>query len=203
VLTENWPELDCTTECSYLTNSQTTSLFSQILFYATIPGAFQVAFEVKGVTMGTTMLPLNLIDICDDNGNTVVSVYMSSARVLRVNFMGNEYTDGNNGPEIISNFTTEWTTVAVSLRNGLLSFWTVADVESAMFLYDVSTITGWLSCDLCQFYSSGQSDTGASGYIRNIHIAGAGFPSTSSFSICVVILHYDDLILLQAIHFRP
>jgi hypothetical protein len=172
-------------ECSYLTNSQTTVLFTQILFYAAIASDFQVSFEVKGVNMGSTELPLNLIEICDDNGNRVLSVFMSSSRAVIVDYMHNQLTEANSGPEIISNYIAEWTTVAVSLHNGLLSFWTVADVESAMYQYDVSAIFGWLACAQCQFYASGQSDVGASGYIRNIRISGMNFSFPSCFCTCI------------------
>jgi hypothetical protein len=172
---ESPQQLNCTTDCSFLSTSQTTILNLQILFYAAIPSAFQVSFEVKAVSLGSPELALNLIDICDDDGNSVLSVVLSYSRELLVRFMDDTLSADNSGPEIASNYTTEWTSVTVSLRDGLLSFWTVADVQSSIFQYDVSTITEWLSCDLCQFYASGQSDTGASGYIRNIRIAGAIF----------------------------
>jgi hypothetical protein len=173
-LTEPPPALDCAGECAHLPSGVLSILRSQLLFYAAIPVNFQIAFEVKAVNLGTATSLFNVLDLCDDEGNSIVSIFTGDTVGLRLQYMGTDIAV--MGPSLVSNFADDWTAITVTRSDGILYLESggSASSERQHHQSDVSAIGDWIGCENCQVFASAAGSYSALGYIRGLAIKGIG-----------------------------
>lgn len=136
-----------------------------------LPAYFKLTFEVRAVTLMDVShtSPLNILEIADSAGTTVISVATTATLSLRV-VHNNVVIAEEGSPGLIPNFSAAWTTVSITVKPFQLEFFTSSNPS---FVFQGNLDEDFITVDkVLDIYASNNYDPSSEGLIRNINITG-------------------------------
>lgn len=181
VRTVKMPTTNCKSGCSLLTNGNTLSVRADQTFAAvSLTTSFTLSFEYKGAVLGEYPKISNIMDFVDcSSGNSLLAISLPWTKNSVVDY--NTQTIEQWGPELVSNYQSEYTTFTIQVAAGKVTITSSSnpnwhDVKSVST--SVSTVNRifylYLSNPFLDFNSPNHNENrpSAQGIIRNIIITG-------------------------------
>lgn len=171
---KTWASVDCSTFCAFLTNVPTTITLERLLSGSglLLSSNFQVKFDVllSGLAL-TNNEVRNILELRDFMmGTSLFKIGITSTRSLRVVY-GDEVRSYYSA-QVVADYTTTYTTVIVSFRNGAF---TITSSNDYLFVdtgvIDTVVMTEGVVYNLYAACPQEENNPPAAGLIKNIEIS--------------------------------